>query len=134
MNSKRVSFIGATVCGCALLFLASEAPAFQKDHSRVVTARPRSEDLYRANCARCHGAEGRGDTPLGKTYKAPDLTDGEWWQQNPELTRTRNLISIVTKGKGGMPAFGKKLRRTEITLLVKHMRRFRKPAGKKGSP
>lgn len=92
-------------------------------------ARPRGEkligDLFRSNCARCHGADGRGDTPLGHTFHAPDFTDAEWWQKNSNITSTGNLLSIVSRGKGGMPAFGKKLKRTEIRRLVDYVRRFK---------
>ena len=83
-------------------------------------------DLFRSNCARCHGADGRGDTPLGHTYKAPDFTDAEWWRKHSNITSTGSLVSIVSHGKGGMPAFGKKLKRNEIKLLVNYVRRFRK--------
>ncbi len=82
-------------------------------------------ELFRNNCARCHGADGRGDTPLGHTYKAPDFTDPEWWLKHSDITSNRSLTSIVTRGKGGMPAFGKKLKRSEITSLVNYVRRFR---------
>src|SRR5438270_947707 len=82
-------------------------------------------DLFRNNCARCHGADGRGDTPLGHTYNAPDFTETEWWRKHSSITGTRALRSIVARGKGGMPAFGKKLKRSEINLLVDHVRRFR---------
>jgi mono/diheme cytochrome c family protein len=79
-----------------------------------------------SNCARCHGADGRSDTPLGHTYNAPDFTDAEWWRKHARITSTRNLVTIVSRGKGGMPAFGKKLTRGEIKLLVSHVRSFRK--------
>jgi len=82
-------------------------------------------DLYRNNCARCHGAGGRGDTPLGNTYKTPDFTDPEWWQKHSKITSSASLISIVTHGRGGMPAFGKKLKRAEIRSLVGYVRRFK---------
>ena len=82
-------------------------------------------DLFKKNCARCHGIEGRGDTELGRTYQTPDLTDPDWWRKNAKLTSTANLVSIVSKGRGGMPAFGKKLKRSEIRLLVNYARRFR---------
>ncbi len=74
---------------------------------------------------RCHGADGHGDTPLGHTDNAPDFTDPEWWQKHSNITGTTSLRSIVARGKGGMPAFGKKLRRSEINLLVSYVRRFR---------
>ena len=82
-------------------------------------------DLYRTNCARCHGADGRGDTPLGHTYKSPDFTDPDWWRKNSDITSTAKLSGIVRRGKGGMPAFGKKLTRTDIRLLVGYVRKFK---------
>ena len=85
----------------------------------------RVEDLFKSNCARCHGADGRAHTPLGRTYQTPDLTDLEWWRKNSKITSTASLISIVSRGRGGMPAFGKKLKRTEIRLLVGYVRKFK---------
>ena len=82
-------------------------------------------DLFRNNCARCHGADGAGDTPLGHTYNTPDFTDPEWWRKHSNITSTGNLVSIVSHGKGGMPAFAKKLTRTEIRHLVDYVRRFK---------
>jgi len=96
---------------------------------RSATSRSRSEkqvvDLFRTNCARCHGADGRGDTPLGHTYKAPDFTDPEWWRKNAKITSTGRLTEIVRRGKGGMPAFEKKLMRSEIRSLAGYVRRFK---------
>jgi mono/diheme cytochrome c family protein len=82
-------------------------------------------ELFRNNCARCHGADGRGDTPLGHTYNAPDFTDASWWRKHSDITSTRSLVGIVSRGKSGMPAFGKKLKRSEITALVNYVKRFR---------
>src|SRR5215831_20942944 len=83
-------------------------------------------DLFRKNCARCHGADGRGDTPLGHTYQAPDFTADDWWRKHSSITRTSSLVAIVSHGKGGMPAFGKKLKPSQIKSLVSYVRRFRK--------
>src|SRR5437763_14839328 len=82
-------------------------------------------DLFRSNCARCHGADGAGDTPGGHTNNAPDFTDPDWWRKHSDITNTRSLVSIVSHGKAGMPAFGKKLTRSEIRRLVDFVRRFR---------
>jgi mono/diheme cytochrome c family protein len=86
----------------------------------------RVAELFRSNCARCHGADGRAQTPSGELYKTPNLTDAEWWRENSKITSTRSLVGIVSRGKGGMPAFGKKLKPAEITALVNYVRRFRK--------
>ena len=98
----------------------------QKPASRT----QRVDELFNKNCARCHGADGRADTQAGRLYQTPDLTDPEWWKKNSSITSVRKLRSIVAKGKGGMPAFGKKLTSSEINLLVERMRRFRKPERK----
>jgi mono/diheme cytochrome c family protein/DNA uptake protein ComE-like DNA-binding protein len=69
----------------------------------------RSEDIgstYAANCANCHGADGRGNTPLGRAMKLRDL-------RAPEIQRLSEdeLSVILAKGadRGRMPGFQKKL-------------------------
>ena len=103
--------------------LSKRSPYFGEQSKRKTSF---VSDLFRNNCARCHGSDGRADTPLGRTYQTPDLTDPEWWRKNAKITSTASLISIVTRGKGGMPAFGKKLKRSEIRLLVSYARKFKK--------
>ena len=36
------------------------------------------EALYGDHCAKCHGADGRADTPVGKAMKVPSLVDPKW--------------------------------------------------------
>jgi mono/diheme cytochrome c family protein len=111
------------VCiGLAVLFLPTLCArgAWQQQSSRV----RKVDELYNRNCARCHGAEGRGDTPQGEIFNAPDFTDLDWWKKN--ASTTKQLRAAVSRGKAGMPAFGKKLTRAEINLLVDRVRTFRK--------
>lgn len=122
---------GVVVCGAIFSFFAAflirtdiAAAALQVKRSSAHARRV--DELYNRNCARCHGPRGDADTPLGRVFNTPDLTDPAWWKANSRINSTRNLRSIVTKGKGGMPAFGKKLTRTEINLLVNRMRSLRK--------
>ena len=64
------------------------------DGLRAQTGRP----VFAANCAACHGAEGKGNTALG----APDLTDRTWLYGSdlPEMLQT------VRGGRAGvMPAW-----------------------------
>jgi mono/diheme cytochrome c family protein len=118
--------------GAALVWVALLLTIFSEDGE--VSAQRKNpkvnaavvDDLYRANCARCHGADGRGDTPLGQSHNAPDFTDQDWWRQHAKLTSRGKLISLVTHGKEEMPAFEKKLTRSQIELLVDYVRRFRK--------
>ena len=117
----------------ALLLLATVLLAIFIENSAVSAQRRKPkvnaavvDDLYRTNCARCHGAEGRGDTPLGQSHNAPDFTDHDWWRQHVNITSRGKLISVVTHGNADMPAFEKKLTRSQIELLVDYVRRFRK--------
>lgn len=129
LNAKRLAFRGLVLLLLALLVVELKVTRATSPQRTKSIARPRGDqqvgDLFRNNCARCHGADGSGDTPLGHTYKAPDFTDPEWWQKHSDITTRASLISIVSHGKGGMPAFGKKLSRTEIRRLAGYVRRFK---------
>ena len=131
--NQRKGFATTFIFFLVSLFLIESAFALTLKGARSdVTETQRSKrnspnvvDMFRTNCARCHGAEGRGDTPLGQTYQSPNFTDDQWWRTNAKITGTKSLVSIVSNGKGGMPAFGKKLKPGEIRLLVNYVRRFR---------
>jgi cbb3-type cytochrome c oxidase subunit III len=79
--------------------------------------------LFAAKCARCHGNDGRGETAIGRIVNAPDMTDAEWWGKRGD---SKSLIKSVSDGRGGMPAFGKKLSQKEIAALVAYTRTFKK--------
>lgn len=119
--------------GAALLLAATILFTLSTEDSAVSAQRRNTKpnaavvgDLYKTNCARCHGADGRGDTPLGQQYEAPNFTDPDWWRQHTNSTRRGKMLSLVASGKGDMPAFEKKLTRSQIELLVDYVRRFRK--------
>jgi mono/diheme cytochrome c family protein len=71
--------------------------------------------LFKEYCARCHGEDGKAQTPKGKQLMAQDFTDAEWQEDETD----EELIGIVTKGGEDMPAFGKKLSKEQIEGLVK---------------
>jgi mono/diheme cytochrome c family protein len=74
--------------------------------------------LYISNCARCHGADGKGNTQLGQEMGVPDLTTSR--------ISTAKVKQTIMKGDGDMPAFGKKLKASQITSLVNSVRAFRR--------
>lgn len=125
---KGILACSAVLLVHALLLIPNEPSGVARAaFQRRTSARVRQVDeLFNRNCARCHGADGRSNTQQGQLFKAPDFTDPEWWKKNSTITSTRSLRSVVTRGKAAMPAFGKKLTRSEINLLVNRIRSFRK--------
>lgn len=69
--------------------------------------------IFNNNCAQCH-AGGKNNVVAAKTLKADAL---EKYGKN-----SVEAISLqVSKGKGAMPAFGKKLSADEITLVANYV-------------
>lgn len=77
--------------------------------------------LYKSKCATCHGADGSGQTSIGKSMKIRDLrSDGVQKQTDIELTK------IIAGGKGKMPAYGKQMSTKEIEGLIAYIRTLKK--------
>ncbi len=75
-----------------------------------------SQTLFKQHCAMCHGADGRGQTPMGKRLNLKDLHSPEIQKQtDAELTTT------IRDGKGKMPPFKSKLKPEEIHDLVTYI-------------
>ena len=83
---------------------------------------PEPDALFLKNCAICHGKDGRAKTFTGKLNHAQNLTRPKW---QASITDEHMFISIL-KGKGKMPAFGKKLSENEIAALVTYVRMLKK--------
>jgi mono/diheme cytochrome c family protein len=73
--------------------------------------------VYRANCARCHGADGHANTPAGRETDADDLTTGK-----VKGLSTARMTQIIKNGKGDMPAFGKKLSAAQIAGVIRYVK------------
>ena len=91
--------------------------------STCVWADDGSAVIYKRQCARCHGENGKGDTQEGKKLKTPDLGSAEVQNKSDA-----ELAKIITDGKGKMPKFGSKLTKVQISDLVTYIRRFKQPA------
>jgi cytochrome c6 len=77
--------------------------------------------LYKSRCAACHGADGKGDTSVGKTNKIRDLGSADVQAQSDDV-----LTGIIGSGKGKMPAYGKSLKPEQIKDLVAYTRTLKK--------
>jgi mono/diheme cytochrome c family protein len=82
--------------------------------------------IYAQMCARCHGADGRGDPEIKKTLPAVrDFHDPAFQARasNDEIAR------VIMAGKGQMPAFGAGLSVPKIQALSGYVRRLGVRAG-----
>jgi mono/diheme cytochrome c family protein len=102
---------------------SATATTMQKKLSRKQQQLASARVLYIENCARCHGADGRGLTPMGKVFGAKDLTDAGWWKR--ERVGEKRLTASIHDGRNQMPAFGKKLSKADIAALVALVKTFK---------
>lgn len=118
-NLRYFALAGAVLISAGLWLHPISTPSSAARESRVV---PDASGLYNKQCAECHGKDGRGRTFRGKHTHARDLTDAQWQDQ---VTDER-FYNSISKGKGKMPAFSKKLSDAEIDSLVTFVRNLKK--------
>lgn len=91
----------------------------------LLCTRTRADDnsaaTYKAKCVACHGADGKGDTPAGKSTKVRSFAD-------PEVAKASDddLAGIIEKGKAKMPGYGKSMKPDEIKNMVAYIRSLAK--------
>jgi cytochrome c oxidase cbb3-type subunit 3 len=74
-------------------------------------AAERGAPLFAANCAACHGPEGKGNAAMG----APDLADALWLYAADKAV----VMDSIRNGRGGvMPAWATRLDREQIKELA----------------
>jgi cytochrome c6 len=78
-------------------------------------------DTYKAKCLMCHGADGLGATPAGKSMKAIPFN-------SPEILATSDadLITATKNGKGKMPAYAGKLSDGDIKAVIVYIHTLQK--------
>ena len=77
--------------------------------------------LFKTKCAMCHGADGKGETPMGKKLNIRDLGSPDVQKQTDA-----ELTTIISKGKGKMPASEGKLTAEQIGQVLAHIRELGK--------
>src|SRR6185369_10978231 len=91
--------------------------------------------IYDKECAKCHGADGKGQTKMGRQSGAKDYTDPK---VQAEL-KDENAIKIIKEGivekdKKKMDPYKDKLNDAEIKALIAYIRAFKKEVGTSGIP
>ena len=78
-------------------------------------------EIYTKNCASCHGADGKGQTAMGKKFKLKDYTDAKVQAGFTDKEAT----TVILEGKGAMKTKGK-VTEPEAKELVKYIRTLKK--------
>ncbi len=110
----KIIFVVMFVSLGAFAFTSLPKANFSVEKAAVEDTVNSPEELFLRNCARCHGADGKSQTALGKSLDAPDLA--------AHKHSLKKNILIITNGDGEMPAFGKKLKKADIAALAKYVR------------
>jgi cytochrome c6 len=77
------------------------------------------ETTFKSSCAMCHGADGSGDTAVGKSMKIPDLHSAQVQSQSDA-----QLADAISNGKNSMPPFKGSLNPDQINGLIAHVRQL----------
>jgi mono/diheme cytochrome c family protein len=79
------------------------------------------KSTYVSKCGICHGPDGSGKTPMGKTLNIPDFHSAAFQKMSEA-----DVKGIVTNGKNKMPAFKGKLTSQQIDDVVDYVRQMSK--------
>ena len=107
-------------------------PADQKASPEVVNRKnpvapsassiAQGKKLFTIDCVMCHGQEGDGKGELAVAMK---LSPPNYRDENAmKKFSDGDLFDIITNGKGGMPAEGKRATAEQIWSLVNYVRSF----------
>nr|WP_245200182.1 cytochrome c [Herbaspirillum sp. LeCh32-8] len=79
----------------------------------------RGEQVYRQQCIACHGADGRGNTPLALALPVapPNLSSGLLWRRFDG-----DVYWSLRHGRGGMPGFADTLSVADSWALIDYMK------------
>src|SRR5215471_7740612 len=82
--------------------------------------------LWTANCTPCHGASGKGDTKMGQTLGAMDLTNASKQSSFSDAQAATAIKNgVKANGKTTMKAFPK-LSDADVKALVAYVRTLKK--------
>jgi len=98
--------ISVLLIGIAIFTFAFSSPALAADAASGAA-------IFKANCAQCHIG--------GKNLVSPKKTLKKEALVKYDMYSAEKIIAQVTKGKGAMPAFGKKLKAAQIENVAAYV-------------
>src|SRR5262249_25306369 len=86
----------------------------------------KAERNWKAKCASCHGADGKGQTDQGKKLKLEDLSTAEFQKSKTDAQIKDAITNGIKKGDAEMEGFKDKLDAPSIDALVAYVRTLKK--------
>ena len=78
---------------------------------------------YDKLCASCHGSDGKGNPAMTKVFGEKELNIAT---KATSQKKDDELLKVITKGRGKMPAAGKELSKQEQKEILGYMRSLAK--------
>jgi cytochrome c6 len=110
---------GRLVSRLSLILLLASAPLMAEEGTAA------GGTVFKSKCVLCHGADGTGNTPLGKQLQAANLRS-----KDVQKLSDAELHQIVHDGKANMPSFADQLSDDEIDHVIQYVRALGKVAKK----
>ena len=92
----------------------------------LAASAPASEN-WENHCAKCHGADGKGQTKVGKKLRLKDYSDAKVQAEmtNEDMDRVINDGVQDADGKEKMKGFAAEFSINEINALIDYIRKFK---------
>jgi len=85
------------------------------------------KENWEKNCQKCHGADGKGNTKMGRQSGVKDYTDPKVQEEMKDDAAVKTIKEgIIEKGKKKMDPYDEKFTGEEIKALIAHIRTFKK--------
>lgn len=92
-----------------------------------VTARAEDvKTIYKNQCAKCHGEDGKGETKMGKKAGAKDYSDPKVQTEMKDDKAFKSIKEGMKEGDKTLMKPFDTLSDADIKALIKHMRTFKK--------
>ena len=115
--NKRIGLMAASLVAGAMGWGTARAEA---------PVDPKIVRTWKAKCASCHGADGKGQTEQGIKSHCPDMTSAKWQSENSDEKMRNAILNGVKKadGKEGMDRYKDVLTPEQVDGLIKVVRSF----------
>ena len=101
-----------TVAACAAMVVSASAADVKENWDK--------------NCAKCHGADGKGDTKMGKKLDIKDFTDAKVQASLKDEDMLKAIKEGVKDGEKTRMKAAEGLSEEEMKALVAYVRAFKK--------